>query len=399
MRIAIVGTDYYPLRTSAAVQMADLAISLRSRGLEPIILVPSGKLAPLSAIHFHQDICIVELSSLPIKNVSYLARTIGEFLLPITMGLGLLFCKNISMKSFRGIICYSPSIFFGPLIYFLKIASKCRVYLIVRDIFPEWAFDLGLISNRAIYYFLKLSAHIQYCVSDVIGIQSPSNFRYVNYLGGDKVEVLHNWLGKSSNINCSINIQNTCLGEKKIFVYAGNMGIAQNLDPLIELAKKTSNLNHIGYLLIGRGSERNRLKSLCKQLELDNILFLEEIDASEVDSLLKQCHAGLISLDMRHQTHNIPGKFLSYRRAGLPVIANVDVKSDLSQMILSQKVGFVIPKFDFESCISAFQTLDDTRIYKDMQSNALLMVKNYFSVEVAVQSICKRLRINSNIPS
>jgi glycosyltransferase involved in cell wall biosynthesis len=214
----------------------------------------------------------------------------------------------------------------------------------------------------------------------------------VNDKVGGKTEVLYNWIAKNSHSPCSINIQNTCLAGRKVLVYAGNMGIAQNLDLLINLANKTSNLSDIGYLLVGRGSEVGRLKMMCKYLELSNILFHEEIESSEIDGLLKQCHVGLISLDMRHQTHNIPGKFLSYLRAGLPIIASVDSKSDLSEMIRSQKVGFVMPNFNYEACITAFQMLDNKKYYRDMQSNALNMVENYFSVESAAQSILRSLK-------
>jgi glycosyltransferase involved in cell wall biosynthesis len=393
MRLLIVGTDYFPVRTSAAVQLEDLAIQLNSMGIQVVMLIPSGHLFHECSIQTRSNIQIIRLPSLRIKDVSYMRRLIGEVFLSFTMGIGMFLGRGSIPSKVDGIICYSPSIFFGPLLFFLKTKYNCRIYLILRDIFPQWAFDLGLIPNRAIYYCLKLIAHFQYQISDVIGVQSLSNLAYVNYLGNGKSEVLHNWLAKSSNTSCSINIQNTCLAGKKILVYAGNMGVAQNLDSLIHLAIKTSNQDNIGYVLVGRGSEVARLKLMSKHFNLSNVLFFEEIGSEEVDGLLKQCHAGLISLDMRHQTHNIPGKFLCYLRAGLPVIASVESKSDLSEMIRSQKVGFVIPYFDYESCIAAFQLLDDHGYYRDMKSNALRMVENYFSVEGAAQSICRQLKI------
>ncbi len=49
------------------------------------------------------------------------------------------------------IVWYSPPIFFGPLIWVLRRASGARTYLILRDIFPEWAADLGIIKKGPVY--------------------------------------------------------------------------------------------------------------------------------------------------------------------------------------------------------------------------------------------------------
>ena len=71
--------------------------------------------------------------------------------------------------------------------------------------------------------------------------------------------------------------------------------------------------------------------------KLDNILFFDEINPDEVPSLLKMCHVGLISLDLRHKSHNIPGKFLSYLQAGLPVLAKINPGTDLQNIIEKEK--------------------------------------------------------------
>jgi len=42
------------------------------------------------------------------------------------------------------------------------------------------------------------------------------------------------------------------------------------------------------------------------------VVFHDEIEPSEIPGLYSQCHAGIVALDPRHKTHNLPGKFLSY---------------------------------------------------------------------------------------
>ena len=77
------------------------------------------------------------------------------------------------------VVWYSPSIFFGILILLLKLRYKFHAYLILRDIFPEWANDLGLIKKSLPYYFFKFIASLQYFAANTIGVQSKSNIKYV----------------------------------------------------------------------------------------------------------------------------------------------------------------------------------------------------------------------------
>src|SRR5204863_2592464 len=72
---------------------------------------------------------------------------------------------------------------------------------------------------------------------------------------------------------------------------------------------------------------------------LTNTLFFDEIDSCEMPGLLSQCFIGLLTLDPRHKTHNIPGKFLTYLRAGLPVLARVNPGTDLAYLINNEGVG------------------------------------------------------------
>lgn len=395
MHIAIICTDFYPLRSSAAVQLEDLALALIQEGFSPTILVPTGQLSRLNIIRHYKGICIIGLPSFPIKETNYIFRTIGELLLPITMGLGLVFCTKVSIKNFRGIICYSPSIFFGPLIFALKTLSKCRVYLIVRDIFPEWALDLGLVSDGIVYRALKFFAWVQYCSADIIGVQSNSNLAYIpSKIPGVK-QVLHNWLAPHVGHEsfCSIDFNKTSIKGRQIFVYAGNMGIAQNPGVLVDIALSVRDDPTIGFALIGRGSELNGIRDRVARLELKNIVIFDEIPSNEIEGLYAQSHVGLISLDLRHSTHNIPGKFLSYIRSGLPVFAFIGPSSDLAKIIISYKVGIVCADISPKILALNIQGILDKNNHKEMQLRALELSQSVFSSKIAAKQIINALEI------
>jgi hypothetical protein len=67
---------------------------------------------------------------------------------------------------------------------------------------------------------------------------------------------------------------------------------------------------------------------------------MDEIDPEILD-LYAQCTAGIVALDPRHRSHNIPGKFLTSMQSGLPALTNINPGNDLAQLIRSGGVGVV----------------------------------------------------------
>jgi glycosyltransferase involved in cell wall biosynthesis len=277
------------------------------------------------------------------KDIGYVRRTLGELVMPFAM------LRNLRKSPFAnerwdGVVWYAPSIFHGPLASAIKKSTGCKGYLVIRDIFPEWAVDVGLMGRGLPYRFFDAVARYQYSVADVIGVQTPGNQRYFeSWLAhpGRHLEVLQNWLDKPSQMRCSIRVDQTVLAGRKVFVYAGNMGVAQGMDILLDLADKLRSRPDVGFLFVGRGSDAARLKAAVQAKQLDNVDFFDEIDPDEIPDLYAQCDAGIVALDPRHKSHNIPGKFLTYMQSGLPVLANINAGNDLAQMIRDERVGHV----------------------------------------------------------
>lgn len=287
---------------------------------------------------------ILRLAALRTRRGGYVRRTLSEMLLPFVM------MRSLRKSPFGdtrwdAVVWYSPTIFFGPLIWVLRRGSSCRTYLILRDIFPEWAVDLRLLRKGPAYFFFKAVAQFQYAMADSIGVQSPSNLAYLaNWAksnGGRQLEVLQNWLAPAPDLGSSICMADTMLAGRKIFVYIGNMGVAQGMDIFIDLAESLTDRRDIGFLFVGRGTDVPRLLAMTRKRSLSNILFCNEVDPQEMPGLLSQCAVGLIALDPRHKTHNIPGKFLTYVQAGLPILARVNDGTDLACLIEREGLGRV----------------------------------------------------------
>lgn len=344
MRVAIVADVYPPLKSSGAVQLRDLSREFAEQGHETVVLVASPELDQPWKIDTEDSLIVARLQSPTTKDISYTRRLAGEFLMPFAMMRNYSKCP-LSESRYDAIIWYSPTIFLGPFVRWLKQRNGCRSYLIVRDIFPQWAADMGLISRGLPFQFLNQIANYQYRSADVIGVQTPGNLSFFSGFRTKhpalRVEVLQNWLTKAPDRGCAIDISRTKLAGRHIFVYAGNMGVAQQMDKLLNLACAMRDRQDVGFLFVGRGSEVQRLRQLAAQQSPNNILFEDEISPDDIPGLYRQCHVGMICLDSRHRTHNIPGKFLTYMQSGLPILASINDGNDLRDLVETHRVGRV----------------------------------------------------------
>jgi glycosyltransferase involved in cell wall biosynthesis len=301
-------------------------------------------------------------------------------------------------EKWDGVIWYAPSIFHGPLARALKKSSCCKGYLIIRDIFPEWAVDMGLMSRGLLYRFFDAVARYQYSVADVIGVQTLGNISYFDRWqkqSGRKLEVLQNWLGKPSYFRSSICIDKTTLAGRKVFIYAGNMGVAQGMNILLDLVEHLQTRNDVGFLFVGRGSHSTHLKASAEDRGLNNILFYDEIHPDEIPSLYAQCIAGIVALDTRHKSHNIPGKFLTYIQSGLPVLANVNSGNDLARMIQDEQVGQVCENNQLDDLVQlANKLLVQIESDEYLSSRCRNLFEKKFTVGKTVSQIVSALSVS-----
>jgi glycosyltransferase involved in cell wall biosynthesis len=396
MRIVLIADVFPPLRSSGAVQLRDLSREFALQGHEVTVLVASPELREDWRIDVWNGVRIVRLRTPKTKDVSYVRRTVGEFLMPFAM-LRNLKKSPLGGEEWDGVVWYSPTIFLGPIANALKRASRCPSYLIIRDIFPEWAVDMGLMGRGLPYRFFKSVANYQYSVADVIGVQTTGNLAYFNGNVGSatqRVEVLHNWLADAPNAGCSVDVNNTALQGRKVFVYAGNMGIAQGMGVLLDLAERLKARRDVGFLFVGRGSDARRLRDDAKRRALDNVVFFDEIDPDEIPGLYAQCDVGLVALDPRHKTHNIPGKFLSYMQSSLPVLASINAGNDLVDLIKAKRVGSVCTDNSAGSlAVLAEQLLTQLEHDSEIKSRCKILAAEMFSAGAAVRQVTTALQL------
>lgn len=397
MRIALIADAFPPMRSSGAVQIRDLTREFVRQGHSVYVLLPGNNQNDRWLLDWVDGAQVLRLKAPRTKDIGNFRRALAECWMPFFMLWN--FRKSpLADASWDGVVWYSPSIFHAPFVNAVKKACCAKSYLIIRDIFPEWAVDMGIMNRGLIYRFFDAVARYQYSVADVIGIQAPGNKKYFKEWiekPNRRLEVLHNWLGKPARDRCEIRVGKTLLSGRKIFVYAGNMGIAQNIDIFLDLAEKLMFRSDVGFLFVGRGSEASRLKGAARSRQLDNVVFFDEIDPDQIPDLYAQCTAGMVALDSMHKSHNIPGKFLTYMQNGLPVLANINKGNDLADIIRIESVGEVCETSQVDDLlISANKLLDHVQHDIELSSRCLNLFRKQFAVEKTVKQIVSALSLD-----
>lgn len=393
MRVALLPDDYLPDSTRVHAKMFhELALELIKRGHEPIVITPGTpeqKTALL--IDTIDGVEIWRFRSGVTRGIGKVRRAINESLLPIKAWQAIK--QEVKSRPFDLCINYSPTIFFGPLARKLK-RYGAYVYLILRDMFPQWIIDEGIIKERSLVaLYFRFFERFNYLVSDCIGVMSQANLDLFNKLhpGYSNVQVLMNWADikplpeqlVSANWRLDWGLQ-----DKVIFFYGGNIGHAQDMANLMRLAKGMLSKPEAHFLFVGQGDEVELIHQLKQQWALDNVTIKPSVSQKIYRELLTQVDVGLFSLSAKHTAHNFPGKLLGYMVESLPILGSVNPCNDVIDLINISNSGFVFENGQDRDFLSAaLELLDSDSRRQELGKNARLLLKSYFTVEYAVDSI------------
>lgn len=379
-----------PSTKSSAKLMYDLGQDLLLKGHEVSIITVCEDIDEKIQISNEDGVNVVRVKSGKIDGANRYIRALNEIRLSSSIWKnGKDFFNNNTCEL---VIWYSPSIFFGSLIKKIKKKNNCFSYLILRDIFPQWALDTGILKKGIIFNFFKKVEIVQYDNADIIGVQSPDNLTYFknnNLYDKYKIEVLYNWtsLVNTENLKTDFRLK-LGLQNKVVFFYGGNIGQAQDLQNIIRLASRIQNETSAHFLIVGDGTESIKLKKIISELQLKNISILKSVDQSTYFAMLSEFDVGLISLEKNFRTSNFPGKMLGYMQYSKPILASINPGNDLKKILLDNNAGLVSINGDDDllvtNCLYLIQNPDARNT---IGNNGYNLLKNIFSVNNASSQI------------
>lgn len=340
-----------------------------------------------------KEIKILYFKSMPMLNIGIIKKGIANLLFPFLSIYGVK--KYLKNNSFDLILMTTPPIAFFKLSKYLKKKNTNSIlYLILRDIHPEGAKFIGLDRYKLIYSYFRSIEKKLYKLYDYIGCMSPKNIEFIKernrYLQNDKLRMLPNWEDCPNYLPPNISLlKKYDIENKFIVLYGGNMGIPQGLDIIIDLAKEKKHLTDVIFLFIGKGTEKNRLENRAKDLNLNNVRFMDFIPREDYNEILKICNIGIISLHKNIPIPNIPSKALSYFASKLPILASIDKITDFGNYIIDKShsgLWSYAENFnDFSSNFDIMYNNPELRI--EMGKNGYKYLKENFTTDIAYNEI------------
>jgi len=395
MRILLLVVYYLPSTTSSAKLMSDLAVEFHRLGHEVLVAAPDETILHDTETSVESGVVVLRVRTGKIKTAARWLRGINEARLS-----GLMWKKGRSFFESHPcdlIVYYSPTIFFGSLVKRLKRRFRCPSYLVLRDLFPQWAVDAGILRKGLVYSYLKRKERQHHEAADIIGVQSPANLDYFRDNGLDRkyrLEVLYNWTTlKEERIVPGEYRKRLGLQGKVVFFYGGNVGVAQDMDNLIRLAVRLQDEPAAHFLIVGDGSEVPRLKAAIAERGLTNITLHPAVGQREYISMLSEFDIGLISLDRGLKTQNFPGKMLGYMYHAMPMLASINPGNDLQTILEAHEAGLVCVNGDDDRFAAhARRLLADAELRNRLGRNARSLLESTFSATGAAGQILAHFR-------
>lgn len=390
MNIAIFVDDYLPDSTKVAAKMIhELAREYISMGHKVTVFVPDSKIIISRKETTFDGINVVSFKNGEVKHCNKLIRAINELSLSINAWLKL---KNYFKSNHHDlIIYYSPTIFFGTIVNYLKKLWHCESYLILRDIFPTWAVDQGHIKKGSlIHHFFSYFEIKNYDAATTIGLQSVKNKEMFDerFNCGYKTECLYNWAKITPLSTSQSNIRDKYnLHDKVIFFYGGNMGTAQDMMNLVRLAEAMVVQPNAFFLFVGSGDEVDLMERNIARMELKNTMLLPSVNQTEFINILSECDIGMFSLSRSHTNHNFPGKILAYMQQEKAVLGSVNVGNDIINLFDKYNAGLISENGDYTALFNDAVSLIEQNRRKELARNASTVLKCEFSVKNAALHI------------
>jgi len=306
--------------------------------------------------------------------------------------------KYLKGVKFDLIIYSTPPITLVKLVKFIKKRDGALSYLLLKDIFPQNAVDIGLLRKGSLLYkFFRKKELGLYDLSDYIGCMSPANVKYLlthSQLDDSKVHVCPNSIEPVSLDTDSVSDEKKNLirnrygiaGGSKIFVYGGNLGRPQSVPFIIECLKLNQGMDDRFFLICGSGTDYRLLSEYMKKERPDNVLLLDMLPKDEYDNLLKVCDIGLIFLDARFTIPNFPSRLLSYMEYSIPVLACTDPNTDIGETIVEGGFGWWCssdnPRY-FSRVINQICGMDESELREMGRQGRRYLEENYLASQAA----------------
>lgn len=380
----------------------DLMRRFRDEGHEVYIIYPQERRSGFpTGMHVMNHVHSLGVKTLNVTQTNVVEKGIGQILLEFQFRSAL---KRYFVEVNFDLILYStPPITFTRVIKYVKKSNSHAVsYLLLKDIFPQNAVDLGMLTTSGlkglIYKSFRRKEKELYRVSDFIGCMSPANVRYIQEhnpeINPDVVEIAPNSydvpLTRVKTDRLEVRKKYNLPMDKPIFIYGGNMGKPQGIPFLVECLQAVKDREDCHFVMVGDGTDYYKIETWVKEAKPKAISLFRHLPKADYDALVSACDVGMIFLDYRFTIPNYPSRLLSYLIERKPIIAVTDPNCDVGTIAEENEYGFWCPSNSVDIFVETVDKILASDVER-MGKNGYEFYLNNYTVEHTYQAVIKHL--------
>ncbi|MFC4802567.1 glycosyltransferase family 4 protein [Neobacillus sp. GCM10023253] len=294
------------------------------------------------------------------------------------------------------LVLYStPPITIANTVSFIKKRDNAFSYLMLKDIFPQNAIDIGILEKAGakgiLTKYFSVKEKELYLQSDFIGCMSEANVEFIkrnnSYLDNERIEVCPNTINPLAIKNTDKKLLRSKFNlpqDKLILVYGGNFGKPQDVNYIIQVLIHNAGKANIHFVMCGSGTDFFKIKEYAESADSNYITVIDSLNKNEYSQLLDACDVGLLFLDHRFNIPNFPSRLLDYMNHSMPVLAATDRNTDLGEVILNGEFGWWCESSEVHSYGSIIEEIiSNPKVIQEKGKLSRKYLEKHFDTKIA----------------
>lgn len=260
------------------------------------------------------------------------------------------------------VLALSPPLTLGLTGWAVARRRKAPLVFNIQDVYPDVAIELDVLTHPILVRVARRLERFCYDRADAVTVLSDElRDNVADKIGrADKVHVIPNFVDVeriSPGPRDNSYREEFGLQGKTVVMYAGNVGLSQSLDLLIHAASALTDEKDLVFVINGQGAARRDLER--RAAGLPNVRFVDMQPEPRLPEVLAAADVHVVALKAGLARSSVPSKTYSILAAGRPIIASVDVGSEIAHIVESAGAGVAVPPEDAEAFTKAVRTLVD----------------------------------------
>jgi len=268
--------------------------------------------------------------------------------------------------------------------------------LVVKDIFPEVAIQLGVLRNPFVITALKWVQRRLFRGADrLVSIGVDMERRLVELgVPPERIETIHDWSDPALVQPLPRPTQfRTARGwdERFVVMHSGNVGLSQDLDTVLDAAALVADDKRFLFAIVGEGASKKHLEQRCIQEGASNVEFIPFQEKTDLSESLGSADLHLITLRSGLTGYIVPSKLYGVLAAGKPFVAAMDDWSEPARVAREFGCGRVVPPHDAKALADAIRELSESADLSTMGEAGRTALESHFNRARAAESYARLL--------